>query len=126
MAESISDTEKLLLHIIQCEARIEHLETTIASLKSAGHPTETFEALLEAMRTSLAVRKERLSRLSVPITYRCYLISHKHIKGVRVVECGNDGEVLLRAGELLEAYPELEMVEVWQGQRLVASLPRKG
>ena len=125
MAEPLNDVEKQALRIAQCEARIERLENTIASLKSAGHPTQTYEALLETMRASLVLHKEHLSRHSAPIIYRCYLMSGEHIKGVRVIECVNDRDVLLRAGELLETYPEHEMVEIWQGRRLVASVPRK-
>ena len=58
-------------------------------------------------------------------SYRCYLMSGEHIKAVRSYEDSNEGEVILRAHELLKANPQHQAIEIWQGSRLVARLAQK-
>jgi hypothetical protein len=55
--------------------------------------------------------------------YRCYLMSGGHIRAVQIVECADDAEVMLKAAALLDAHPEHQNVEIWDGKRMVAHLP---
>jgi hypothetical protein len=57
--------------------------------------------------------------------YRCYFMSGERIQGVQTFECDNDAEVLTEAAAVLESHPEHQGIEVWEGGRFVARVPRK-
>jgi hypothetical protein len=50
-------------------------------------------------------------------------MSRGHIRAVQIVECADDAEVMLKAAALLDAHPEHQNVEIWDGKRMVAHLP---
>jgi hypothetical protein len=52
-------------------------------------------------------------------------MSGEHIQAVRSYEDSNEGEVILRAYDLLKANPQHQAIEIWQGSRLVARLAQK-
>ena len=56
--------------------------------------------------------------------YRCFLMSGESIQAVQAYECANDAEVILKAKALLDSKPQHAAVEIWEGKRLVARLPR--
>jgi hypothetical protein len=58
-------------------------------------------------------------------TYRCFLLSGERIQSVQVLECEDDNEASTKGTMLLEAKPEHQCVEIWQGARLVARAPRR-
>lgn len=55
--------------------------------------------------------------------YRCYLMSGDRIQVVKIFECADDAEVILKATALLDVHPEHQNVEVWDGKRMVARVP---
>lgn len=55
--------------------------------------------------------------------YRCYLMSSDQIQGVRIFECADDAEVILKAAALLESHPEHQNIEIWDGKRMVWRVP---
>lgn len=57
--------------------------------------------------------------------YRCYLMSGEKIQTVQTFECTDDAEVILKATALLNAHPEHQSVEIWEGKRMVAHVPRR-
>src|SRR5215470_8795529 len=126
MTESLTEVEKQILRIAQSEERIARLKNRVERLKAGNRPAHAYEALLKTMQEGLALMKERLARLTAPVTYRCYLMTGEHIQGVRILQCIDDAEVVTRAAELLDASPEHSGVEVWQGKRLVERIPGSG
>jgi hypothetical protein len=56
--------------------------------------------------------------------YRCYLMTGDIIHAVQIFECANDAEVVLQATALLQAKPEHQNIEIWDGPRIVARVPR--
>jgi len=56
--------------------------------------------------------------------YRCYLMTGDAIHAVQILECADDAEVILRAVALLDAKPEHQNMEIWDGPRIVARVPR--
>lgn len=56
--------------------------------------------------------------------YRCYLMTGDAIHAVQILECANDSEVILQATALLQAMPEHQNMEIWDGPRIVARIPR--
>ena len=126
MAESISDIERQMLEIAAAEGRIEQLRVRIDLLKTAGQETQTYDSLLEAMISNLVPRNERLSRLATAsISYRCYLMRGPHMPAMRILECADDAEAVAKVAELLDALPEHDCAEIWNGGRIVARIPRK-
>ena len=57
--------------------------------------------------------------------YRCYLMSGESIHGVQIFEGADDAEIMLKAAALLSDHPEHQKIEVWDGARLVARMPRQ-
>ena len=57
--------------------------------------------------------------------YRCYLMSGESIHGVQILECAGDTEIVVQAAALLADHPEHQKIEVWDGARLVARVPRQ-
>jgi hypothetical protein len=56
--------------------------------------------------------------------YRCYLMTGDTIHAVQILECADDTEVVLQATALLQAKPQHQNIEIWQGPRIVARVPR--
>jgi hypothetical protein len=56
--------------------------------------------------------------------YRCYLMTGDTIHAVQIFECEDDSEVVLQATALLQAKPEHQNIEIWDGSRIVARVPR--
>jgi hypothetical protein len=56
--------------------------------------------------------------------YRCYLMTGDTIHAVQIFECADDSEVILQATALLQAKPEHQNIEIWEGPRIVARVPR--
>ena len=55
--------------------------------------------------------------------YRCYFVNNlDQILSAQSLQCTEDSEALLQAGELAEA--QSLRVEIWNGARLVGRLPR--
>jgi hypothetical protein len=52
-------------------------------------------------------------------------MSGEHIRAVQTIEGTNDAEVILKAVALLDTHPEHQIVEIWDGKRMVALVPRK-
>ena len=46
------------------------------------------------------------------------------IHAVQMLECSDDAEVVLKAVAVLKSRPEHQNAEVWDGQRIVARIPR--
>ena len=51
-------------------------------------------------------------------------MSGENMQAVQTYECADDAEVILKASSLLDSKPEHQSVEIWEGKRLVARLPR--
>lgn len=58
-------------------------------------------------------------------SYRCYLMSGEHIQAVRSYEDSSESEIILKAHDLLEANPQHQAIEIWQGSRFIARLAQK-
>ena len=58
-------------------------------------------------------------------SYRCYFMSGETIQGVQILECADDSEVILKAAAVLDAHPEHQNVEVWDGKRMLARVSRQ-
>jgi hypothetical protein len=56
--------------------------------------------------------------------YRCYLMTGENIYGVQTLEGADDAEVVAKAAALLQSKPEHQSIEVWDGKRMVARVPR--
>jgi hypothetical protein len=55
--------------------------------------------------------------------YRCYFVNDLHqIQAARNLDCAEDAEALLQAGELAQS--QSLTVEIWNGARLVGRLAR--
>jgi hypothetical protein len=55
--------------------------------------------------------------------YRCYFVNDlDQIQAARDLECAEDSEAMLQAGELAES--QSLTVEIWSGARLVGRVPR--
>ena len=57
--------------------------------------------------------------------YRCYLMTGENIYGVQNLEGADDAEVIAKAAMLLLAKPEHQSIEIWDGKRMVARVPRQ-
>ena len=57
--------------------------------------------------------------------YRCYLMTGENIYGVQKFEGTDDAEVIAKAAMLLLAKPEHQSIEIWDGKRMVARVPRQ-
>jgi hypothetical protein len=57
--------------------------------------------------------------------YRCYLMTGETIHAVQIFECADDAEVISRATALLNATPEHQNIEISDGERMVARVPRQ-
>jgi hypothetical protein len=57
--------------------------------------------------------------------YRCYLMTGENIYGVQNLEGTDDAEVIAKAAMLLLAKPEHQSIEIWDGKRMVARVPRQ-
>ena len=51
-------------------------------------------------------------------------MSGDSIHAVQTFECADDAEVILKGWSLLEAKPEHQAIEIWEGKRMVARLAR--
>jgi hypothetical protein len=51
-------------------------------------------------------------------------MSGENIQAVQNHECADDAEVILKGWALLEAKPEHQAIEIWEGKRMVARLTR--
>jgi hypothetical protein len=56
--------------------------------------------------------------------YRCYLMTGENIYGVQHLEGLDDAEVITKAAVLLLSKPEHQSIEIWEGKRMVARVPR--
>ena len=56
--------------------------------------------------------------------YRCYLMTGETIYGVQNLEGADDAEVVVKAAVLLKSKPEHQTIEIWDGKRMVARVPR--
>jgi hypothetical protein len=56
--------------------------------------------------------------------YRCYLMTGENIYGVQNLEGADDAEVVTKAAALLHSKPEHQSIEIWDGKRMVARVPR--
>jgi len=56
--------------------------------------------------------------------YRCYLMTGEHIHAVQILECAGDDDVIVRGAGLLMRHPEHQNIEIWDGKRMVARIPR--
>jgi len=56
--------------------------------------------------------------------YRCYLMTGETIYGVQNLEGTDDAEVITKAAALLHSKPEHQSIEIWDGKRMVARVPR--
>jgi hypothetical protein len=52
-------------------------------------------------------------------------MSGESIRAVQNFECADDAEVILKATDLLTSKPEHQKIEIWDGSRIVASVPRR-
>ena len=57
--------------------------------------------------------------------YRCYLMTGENIYAVQHLEGADDAEVIAKAAVLLQRKPEHQSVEIWDGTRMVARVPRQ-
>ena len=57
--------------------------------------------------------------------YRCYLMTGENIHAVQHLEGADDAEVITKAAVLLLSKPEHQSVEIWEGKRMVARVPRQ-
>jgi hypothetical protein len=57
-------------------------------------------------------------------TYRCFFISGERLQAVQLLECEDDKDACTRGITLLESKPEHQGVEIWQGGRFVARVPK--
>ena len=57
--------------------------------------------------------------------YRCYLMTGENIHAVQHLEGTDDAEVITKAAVLLLSKPEHQSVEIWEGKRMVARVPRQ-
>jgi len=57
--------------------------------------------------------------------YRCYLMTGENIYEVQHFEGADDAEVITKAAALLLSKPEHQSVEIWEGKRMVARVPRQ-
>ena len=124
MVGPVSEAERQIRQIQESESRILRLQNRIRRLKAGGRQIEQYESLLASLEEALVLRKERLSQLTAPVKYRCYLMSNNHIRSVRVLECADDAQVVVNATAVLEAHPEHDSAEIWNRQRIVARIPR--
>lgn len=123
--EALSDLEKTLIRASEAQERVTALVDRIERLKAAGVPTTVYEQLLRTLQSSLHLMQAHIRRSTDDLVgYRCYFMSGEHIHAVRVVECADDAEVVLKASEMLETHPQYQAVEVWERKRLVAQVPR--
>ena len=51
-------------------------------------------------------------------------MSGETIQGVQIFECTDDAAVIVKATALLNAKPEHQTIEVWDGKRMVRRIPR--
>lgn len=56
--------------------------------------------------------------------YRCYLMTGENIYGVQNLDGADDAEVVAKAAALLQSKPEHQSIEIWDGKRMVARVPR--
>jgi len=49
----------------------------------------------------------------------------ERIQAVRIFDCADDAEAILKAAALIGASPEHQDIEIWNGGRMVARLPRR-
>jgi len=56
--------------------------------------------------------------------YRSYLMTGESIYGVQNLEGTDAAEVITKAAALLRSKPEHQSIEVWDGKRMVARVPR--
>jgi hypothetical protein len=56
--------------------------------------------------------------------YRCYLMTGESIRAVEILDCADDADAISRAAALLQARPEHQNIEIWEGPRMVARVPR--
>lgn len=52
-------------------------------------------------------------------------MSGERIQGVQNIECAGDAEVMIEAAAILDSRVEHQGIEIWQGGRFVARIPRK-
>ena len=57
--------------------------------------------------------------------YRCYLMTGENIYGVQHLDGVDDAEVITKAAVLLLSKPEHQSIEIWDGKRMVARVPRQ-
>ena len=57
--------------------------------------------------------------------YRCYLTTGENIYAVQNLDGVDDAEVITKAAELLLSKPEHQSIEIWEGKRMVARVPRQ-
>ena len=57
--------------------------------------------------------------------YRCYLMTGKNIYGVQHLDGLDDSEVITKAAVLLLSKPEHQSIEIWEGKRMMARVPRR-
>jgi hypothetical protein len=88
-------------------------------------PTDDELAILRAKRAEEDVAEQREKVARKAKVYRCYLMRGDHIEAVRVLECVDDADVMTRAGELLDAMPECQRIEIWSAGRLLGEIPRR-
>ena len=59
------------------------------------------------------------------LTYRCFVLdSAAHISERLSIECDTDEDAIRDAAAVLERRPDMAMIEVWDGARLVQRLAR--
>ena len=58
--------------------------------------------------------------------YRCHLKSDQGTEILRFFECPDDSAVVVKAIALLDSEPAHRSIEIWDGRRFVASIPRTG
>ena len=56
--------------------------------------------------------------------YRCHLKSDQGTEILRFFECPDDSAVVVKAIALLDSEPAHRSIEIWDGRRFVASIPR--
>jgi hypothetical protein len=126
MVEPLSDVEKAILRVREAEELVAQQRERVAQFKKQGQASEASETLLRTLEESLRLTRAHLRRLTTPVIgYRCYLMSGERIHGVQMFECRDDAEVILKASDLLESRPEFQNIEIWEGARLVARVPRR-
>src|SRR5690349_15524025 len=101
MAAPLSDTERAILRLSRTNANISRVEERIAHRRELNLASDLYEQFLTNLQDIRSIRQARLDHLSKPkVTYRCYLMVGERIRGVEVLHCHGDAEVIIEAARL--------------------------